>query len=227
MLSSNYNAIYIDTEGNFRPERIQEIANARGLHPKQILQKILVAKALDIWFSQVWSDSDNKIKLLIVDSIIYHYRTECAGCSKLPEKIQRLNKYMHLLLKTAHTNAIIVVVTNHETQSSVDKTYNIVPLGGNAISYASKYRIHLAYQGRYRRARLDLGPCPPQDDIFFAINERGFTDIVDEVISSGQPGKPERQYHGSGIWYATNRTRFEKRWPWHIKELESVFLFRS
>jgi hypothetical protein len=45
-------------------------------------------------------DSDSKIKLLIVDSIIYHYRAECAGRSKLPEKIQRLNKYMHLLLKT-------------------------------------------------------------------------------------------------------------------------------
>jgi RecA/RadA recombinase len=45
MLPSNYNAIYINTEGSFRPERIQEIANARCLHPKQILQKILVAKA--------------------------------------------------------------------------------------------------------------------------------------------------------------------------------------
>ncbi len=122
-------------------------------------------------------DSDNKIKLLIVDSIIYHYRAECAGRSKLPEKIQRLNKYMHLLLKTAHTSGVAVVVTNHQTQSSVDGTYNrIVPLGGNAVSYASKYRIHLDY----RRARLDLGPFPPQDNISFAINERGFTDVADD-----------------------------------------------
>jgi hypothetical protein len=28
---------------------------------------------------------------------------------------------------------------------------------GNAVSYASKYRVHLDY----RCARLDLGPCPP------------------------------------------------------------------
>lgn len=39
---------YIDSEGSFRPERIQEIARAGGLHPKQILQRILVTKALDI-----------------------------------------------------------------------------------------------------------------------------------------------------------------------------------
>ena len=121
-------------------------------------------------------DADNKIKLLIVDSIIYHYRAECAGRSKLPEKIQRLNKYMHLLLKTASSNAVALVVTNHQTQSSVDGAHNrVVPLGGNAVSYASKYRVHLDY----RRARLDLGPCPPHD-ISFAINERGFTDVAND-----------------------------------------------
>jgi RecA/RadA recombinase len=37
MLPPNYNAIYIDTEGSFRPERIKEIAEAKGLDSKQIL----------------------------------------------------------------------------------------------------------------------------------------------------------------------------------------------
>ena len=184
MLPSDYRVIYIDTEGSFRPERIQAIAKARGFDSKQILQRILVTKALDI--KQLESrieaacskiDSDSKIKLLIVDSIIHHYRAECAGRSKLPEKIQRLNKYMHLLMKTASSNAVAVVVTNHQTQSSVDGTSNrVAPLGGNAVSYASKYRVHLDYRGGYRCARLDLGPCPPQDDISFSINERGFTE---------------------------------------------------
>jgi hypothetical protein len=100
---------------------------------------------------------------------------------------------MHLLLKTASSNAVAVMVTNHQTQSSLDGTYNrLVPLGGNAMSYASKYRIHLDYRGGYRLAKLDLGPCPPQDDISFAINEKGFTDVVDGPVRSGQPGKPER-----------------------------------
>jgi DNA repair protein RadA len=157
---------------------------------KFCFERILVTKALDI--KQLESrieaacskiDSDSKIKLLIVDSIIYHYRAECAGRSKLLEKIQRLNKYMHLLLKTAHTSGVAVVVTNHQTQTSVDGAYNrVAPLGGNAMSYASNYRIyrvHLGYLGGYRSARLDLGPCPPQDDISFAINKRGFTDIAD------------------------------------------------
>jgi DNA repair protein RadA len=188
MLPSDYGAIYIDTESSFRPDRIKEIAKARVFDSKQILQRILVTKALDTnqlesrieaACSKIDSDSDNKIKLLIVDSIIYHYRAECAGRSKLPEKIQRLNKYMHLLLKTAYTSGVAVVVTNHQIQSSVDGRSNrVAPLGGNAVSYASEYRIHLDYRDAYRRARLDLGPCPPQDNISFAINERGLTDVA-------------------------------------------------
>jgi DNA repair protein RadA len=193
MLPSHYSAIYIDTEGSFRPERIETIAKARGLDSKQILQKILVKKVLDSTQQESYTeaacceinpntDSNNKkkIKLLIVDSIINHY---IAGRSKLPEKIQRLNKYMHLLLKTAHTSGVAVIVTNHQTQSSVDGIYNtVVPAGGNVMSYNSDYIIHLAGQNNNRRrARLELSPSNPQSDIYFVIDQqRGFTDIDED-----------------------------------------------
>jgi DNA repair protein RadA len=191
MLPSDYRVIYIDTEGSFRPERIQAIANARGFDSKQILRRILVTKALDIKQQESCIeaacskiDLDNKIILLIVDSIIYHYNAEYAGRSKLPEKIQRLNKSMHMLLKTASSKAVAVVVTNHQTQSSVDGIYNTVsPLGGYVMSYASKYLIHLDGRNSRRRARLELSPSHPQSDIYFAIDkQRGFTDIEDVVM---------------------------------------------
>jgi RecA/RadA recombinase len=44
MLPSEFKAIYIDTEGTFRPERIESIAKARGLDPSKILQNVQVAK---------------------------------------------------------------------------------------------------------------------------------------------------------------------------------------
>ena len=125
-------------KADFRPERIKSIAKARGLDSEQILRKILVTKALDCKQQESHieaacsginlkrNSNSKKIKLLIVDSIIYHYRAEYAGRSKLPEKIQRLNKYMHLLLKTASSNAVAVVVTNRQMQSSVDGIYNTV-----------------------------------------------------------------------------------------------------
>jgi DNA repair protein RadA len=188
----DYSVIYIDTEGSFRPERIEAIARARGLDPTQILDKILVTKALDSSAQESCIEAacskcetnNNKIKLLIVDSIIYHYRAEYAGRSKTPERIQRLNKSMHLLLKTAQASGVAVIVTNHQTQSSIDRFNNtVIPVGGNVMSYASKYRIHLDGRNNNscRRAILDISPSQPQTDTYFAIDDRGFTDVADDV----------------------------------------------
>jgi DNA repair protein RadA len=192
MLPSDYMVIYIDTEGSFRPERIEAIAKARGLDPKQILEKILVTRAIDgcVQESRIeeacseCKTNNNKIKLLIVDSIIYHFRAEYAGRSKTPERIQRLNKSMHLLLKTAYASGVAVIVTNHQTQSSIDRFDNtVIPLGGNVMSYTSKYRIHLdgRNNNNCRRAILDISPSNPQLDTYFVIDDRGFTDVADDV----------------------------------------------
>ena len=40
--------IYIDTEGTFRPERVQEIARARGFDPVQVLKNVAVCKVYNI-----------------------------------------------------------------------------------------------------------------------------------------------------------------------------------
>jgi RecA/RadA recombinase len=101
-----------------------------------------------------------------------------------PKKIHRLNKPMHMLLKTARSNGVAVVVTNHQTQSSVDGIYNpVVPLGGNAMSSTSKYRIHLdGINNERRRARL-YSPSHPQADAFFAIDKTGFRDGITRYTS--------------------------------------------
>ena len=170
MLPSLDRASYIDTGSSFRSERIEAFPRGRALDPEQILQKILVTKALDsaaqescieaacININFETNSISNKTKLLIVDSMTNHYRTEYTGRSRLPEKLQRLNKPLHMLLKTAHTNAAAVVVINHEMQSSVDGSFDnrVVSLGDDVMSYASTYRIHL--DGRCpdrRRAKLD------------------------------------------------------------------------
>jgi len=79
-----------------------------------------------------------------------------------------------MLLKTASSNTVAVVVINHQIQSSVDGPYNRV----NAVSYVSKYMIHLDRYSNSRR--LDLSPCHPEADISFAIDERGFTEVADD-----------------------------------------------
>jgi DNA repair protein RadA len=192
-------------------ERIEAIAKGRGFDSKQILQKILVAKALDSEHlescievtSSACEINSRKIKLLIVDSIINHYNAEYMGRSKLPEKIQRLNKSMHMLLKTASSNAVAVVVTNHQIQSSVDGPYNrVTPLGGNAVSYVSKYRIHLDRYSNSWRARLDLSPCHPQaPKVVYPKGSKGTIDPAHPI----QPSSHSKDYDS----YNTVRIRVD------------------
>ncbi len=173
----------------FRPERIESIVKARGLDPAKILKNIQVARPLDSTQQEsciesacsIISKSDSKIKLLIVDSMIAHYRVDYMGRSKLPEKQQRLNKYMHMLLRTAQSNQGVAVVVTNQMQSNPDNGifgYKSMPVGGQIMLYASTHVVHLRrlkldnYQ-----AELDMSPCYPRKVIDFAIDQR---DVVDD-----------------------------------------------
>jgi DNA repair protein RadA len=82
--------------------------------------------------------SSSRIKLLIVDSMIAHYGVDYAGRSKLSEKQQRLNKYMHMLLRTAQTHRMAVVVTNQMQSSPQGSIFGekSIPVGGQVMLYA-------------------------------------------------------------------------------------------
>jgi DNA repair protein RadA len=185
--TSEYKAVYIDTEGTFRPERIESIARARGLDPTKILPNIKVAKPLNSQEQESYIEtacsaikSNSKIKLLVVDSMTAHYRVDYAGRSRLPERQQKLNKYMHMLINTARTHRVAVVVTNHQMQSSPDSIFGnrAIPVGGYIISYASTYRIHLRRLSPEKFcATLDISPCHAQSDTDFTIDQRGVVDF--------------------------------------------------
>jgi DNA repair protein RadA len=184
MLPSEFKAIYIDTEGTFRPERIESIARARGLDPAKILQNIQIARPLDstqqeYYIEAACSMSNSKIKLLIVDSMTAHYRVDYAGRSKLPEKQQRLNKYMHMLLRTARTNKVAVVITN-QMQSNPDGSIfgeKSMPVGGQVMLHASTHVVRLKRLKLDNRiAELDISPYYPRKVIGFMIAQRGVVD---------------------------------------------------
>ena len=120
VLPSPYQAIYIDTEGGFREERIQSIATARGLDWTNILPNIQVLQPKDSKQQEshiedacsIVKSSNSKVKLLIVDSMMFHYIAEYPGRSGLSKRAHSLNIYMHMLHNLAQTNKNIAVPDN-------------------------------------------------------------------------------------------------------------------
>jgi DNA repair protein RadA len=181
-------AIYIDTEGTFRPERIVEIAEARKLDPEEVLKRITVARAYNSAHQELIVKDLGKViepskaKLVILDSAVAHYRAEFLGRGTLAERQQRLNRFMHQLLRTAEIYNIAVVVTN-QVQAAPDSFFGdpTRPTGGNVVAHTSTYRIYLRKAAKNRIARMVDSPYHPERDAVFVLNERGIDDPSEDT----------------------------------------------
>ena len=180
----SYNkALYIDTENTFRPERIVSIALARKLDPDRALENIIVAKAYNSAHQELIIEEtgpiidSNNVKLLVVDSAVAHYRSEFLGRATLSERQQRLNKFMHMLVRIAEMYAVAVVVTN-QIQSSPDAVFGEAfrPTGGHVVAHTSTYRVFLKRAGKNRIARMVDSPYHPEREVLFTLNEQGVAD---------------------------------------------------
>lgn len=177
-------AIYIDTESTFRPERIVSIAKARDFDSQKALENVIVAKAYNSAHQELIIEEagsfieDNNVKLVIVDSAVAHYRAEFLGRATLSERQQRLNKFMHILVRIAEAYEVAVLVTN-QIQASPDAYFGDTarPTGGNVVAHTSTYRIYLKRSGKNRIARMVDSPYHAEREILFTLTERGISDV--------------------------------------------------
>ena len=179
-------SVYIDTEGTFRPERIRQFAEGVGANPEKVLKNILVARAFNSDHQILLLEKINEmikngepIRLLIIDSLTAHFRAEFSGRGQLADRQQRLNRYMHDLMKLAEQRNIAILVTNqvmaNPAQMFGDPT---TPIGGNIVGHASTYRIYFR-RGRKdtRVAKLIDSPSLPDGETVFMVETLGLKDV--------------------------------------------------
>ncbi len=177
--------VFIDTEGTFRPVRIRQMAEGIGANPEKVLKNILVARAFNSDHQMLLLEkvgemvkAGEPIKLMIIDSLTAHFRAEYAGRGQLADRQQKLNRYMHDLMKLAETHNIAVYVTNqvmaNPAQLFGDPT---TAIGGNIVGHASTYRMYLrrGKQGS-RVAKLIDSPNLPDDECVYFVTTAGIVD---------------------------------------------------
>jgi len=177
-------AIYIDTENTFRPERVAQIARARGLDPGQALNNIFYARAHSADHQMVLVEQakslirQHNVALLIVDSVMAHFRAEFPGRENLAERQQKLNKHIADLLRLADAYDVAVVVTNQVmAQPDVFFGNPLRPAGGNILAHGSTYRMWLRKsKENIRIAKIFDSPYHPEGEVSFRITEEGLVD---------------------------------------------------
>ena len=181
--------IFIDTEGGFSVDRIQQIA---GEEREKVLENVLLLEPVNFeeqkkcFLKLLDKVKKNHVSLIIVDGMAMLYRLELGDAikSKDSENIRKVNreiaKQMRALAEIARKQKIPVIITNQvykgfvseeDWRKGVEREVNIV--GGDLMKYWSKCIIELKKRGSRRKAVLLKHRSLPEKEFSFEIVEKG------------------------------------------------------
>lgn len=135
--------IYIDTENSFSIERLKQIA----LDYKKILDNIVFLKPVSFEeqkksFEKLKDLVNDKIGLIIVDTIAMLYRLELGQNDEVYEVNRTLGKQISYLSEIARKKNIPVLITN-QVYSNFEEKGKVNIVGGDILKYGSKCLIEL------------------------------------------------------------------------------------
>ena len=178
------NALYIDTEGTFRPERLVQMLDTYGLEFKPTLENVICARAYNsdhqvlLVQEAVKLIPEKNIKLIVVDTLTSYFRSEYLGREMLAERQQKLNRHLHELLQITELHDLAAVVIN-QVMAKPDIFYGdaTLPVGGHIVAHACTTRVYLRKaKGERRIARMIDSPWLPETEAVFTIREEGIGD---------------------------------------------------
>jgi DNA repair protein RAD51 len=183
-------AMYIDTEGTFRPERIVSIAQRFGLNSSDVLDNIAFARAyntdhqIELIAMAGQMMVEQKFAVCIVDSSTSLFRTDYVGRGELASRQQLLGQFLKALNNLCDEFGIAVLITN-QVVACVDGGSSFQadpkkPVGGHVLAHASQTRLYFRKgRGINRFCRIFDSPNLPSSECSFSISESGIGDAVD------------------------------------------------
>lgn len=184
-------ALYIDTEGTFRPERLVAVAKRYKLNPDDVMANVACARAMNTDHQQQLllqasaMMAENRFALIVVDSATALYRTDYSGRNELAARQMHLGKFLRALQNIAEEYGVAVVLTN-QVVANVDGSAQMFqadakkPIGGHIMAHASTTRLSLRKgRGEQRIIKVYDSPCLPEGEAIFGIYEDGVGDARD------------------------------------------------
>lgn len=182
MGGANGKVIYIDTEGTFRPERIRQIAESKGVSAEAAMDNIVYARCytsehlvqLLVEAAGLMVSDEDRFALLIVDSIMGVFRVDYSGRGELAERQQNLGRVLSKLQKMSEEFNVAILLTNQvmaDPSGGASFMPNLPkPVGGHILAHFSTTRIFLRKgRGEQRVAKIYDSPWLPESESIFEI----------------------------------------------------------
>lgn len=184
-------ALYIDTEGTFRPQRLAQIAERYQLSVNDVLDNVAYARAHNtehqctLLSHAAAMMSESRFALVVVDSATALYRSEYNGRGELAARQIQLGRFLRALQKLADEFGVAVVVTNQVVAANLDGGAmfagpQVKPIGGNIMAHATTTRLWVKKgRGENRVVKIVASPSLPEREATFGIGAEGVTDAKD------------------------------------------------
>lgn len=182
-------AMYIDTEGSFRPKKLEVIAQRFGVDPTIALENVAYARAhnsehqMELLKTAAAIMSQDRYALLVVDSATALYRTDYTGRCELSERQMHLAQFLRQLTRVAEEFGVAVVITNQVVANPDGMSFakdSTKPIGGNIVAHASMTRLRLRKgRGENRICTIYDSPTLPEADCQFALSPSGICDCTE------------------------------------------------
>lgn len=175
---------FLDAENTFRPDRIKQIAELKGMNAEDVLSKIFVARCYNSDHQMIMADKigemikEKNIKLVIVDSVTSNFRADYTGRGELASRQQKLNRHLHTLQRLSDVYNVAVYITN-QVMSRPDILFGdpTAPIGGHILGHFSTHRLYVRKsKGNTRIARMIDSPNLPAGEAVFLITPEGISD---------------------------------------------------
>jgi len=176
--------IYVDSEGGFSIERFRQLCKGKDM--KKLLDKMIFLKPLNFEeqkriMEQLPEMINNKIGLLIIDTISMHYRIEFGKREDYQETNKALAEQVANLIRISRDKNVPVLVTNQVYASFEDKN-KVNMVGGDILKYGSKCLIELQDIGHAKRKAIlkKHRSLPENREVFFEIKEEGLVETKED-----------------------------------------------
>lgn len=189
--------IWIDTENTFRPNRILDIVKDRWPETsdedaEKFLDNITVIRAhnsshqlqiidhLSHFISGEVEDRKGVLppRLLIIDSLTAHFRTEYLGRGTLAPRQSKMGAMMKKIARTIESWKLACIVTNQVLSDPGGNQFvdPIKPVGGNLVGHLSTYRLYIKKAGKKRIVTMIDSPEDAENGTTIELDIGGIKD---------------------------------------------------
>ena len=173
LLKDEKTVLFVDTTGEFRPERLLEILKDRNLD-NSLLNRLKIARVTN---TQEQIDLIQKIKntndvaMLIIDNVADLFSFEYSKKEQFNLQYQKFMNYMHDLAQLAINKKIPIVITN-QLMNANDTEYEKM---NYSISNYTHQKIKLEKQRDHYQATI-LSPFSQKIRFFYKIKKMGLVE---------------------------------------------------